>query len=55
MGTTLDEAAKTKTIRLEHTVESESFGTMGKMPGFCTAGLLAGITKGGSGIKVRGD
>jgi len=49
-----DEAAKTKTITLEHTVESEEFGTTGKNVCFCTAGLLAGIVEGAFGIKVQG-
>jgi predicted hydrocarbon binding protein len=49
-----DEAKKTKTIRLEHTVESESFGNTGKKVCYCTAGLLAGIVEGSFGIKVRG-
>jgi predicted hydrocarbon binding protein len=49
-----NEAAKTKTITLEHTVESEAFGNTGKNVCFCTAGLLAGITEGAFGIKVRG-
>jgi hypothetical protein len=49
-----NEAAKTKTITLEHTVESEAFGTTGKNVCFCTAGLLAGIVEGAFGIKVQG-
>jgi hypothetical protein len=49
-----DEAEKTKTITLEHTVESEAFGTTGKNVCFCTAGLLAGIVEGAFGIKVQG-
>jgi hypothetical protein len=49
-----NEAAKTKTITLDHTVESESFGNIGKNVCFCTAGLLAGIVEGAFGIKVRG-
>jgi predicted hydrocarbon binding protein len=49
-----NEAAKTKTITLEHTVESEAFGKTGKNVCFCTSGLLAGITEGAFGIKVRG-
>jgi uncharacterized protein len=48
-----DEAAKTKTITLGHTVESEAFGTTGKNVCFCTAGLLAGIVEGAFGIKVQ--
>jgi len=51
---TWNEAEKTKTITLEHTVESESFGNAGKKVCFCTAGLLAGIVEGAFGIKVRG-
>jgi predicted hydrocarbon binding protein len=51
---TWNEAKKTKTITLEHTVESESFGNVGKKVCFCTAGLLAGIVEGAFGIKVRG-
>ena len=49
-----DEATKTKTITLDHTVESESFGSTGKMVCFCTAGLLAGIVEAAFGIKVQG-
>jgi predicted hydrocarbon binding protein len=49
-----NEAAKTKTITLEHTVESEAFGNTGKNVCFCTAGLLAGIVEGAFGIKVQG-
>jgi predicted hydrocarbon binding protein len=49
-----NEAEKTKTITLEHTVESESMGNSGKNVCFCTAGLLAGIVEGAFGIKVRG-
>lgn len=49
-----DEATKTKTITLEHTVESEAFGTTGKNVCFCTAGLLAGIVEGAFGIRVQG-
>jgi hypothetical protein len=49
-----DEARKEKTITLEHTVESEAFGTTGKNVCFCTAGLLAGIVEGSFGIKVQG-
>lgn len=49
-----NEAEKTKTITLEHTVESESFGNTGKKVCFCTAGLLTGIVEGAFGIKVRG-
>jgi len=49
-----DEGTKTKTITLEHTVESEAFGTTGKNVCFCTAGLLAGIVEGAFTIKVQG-
>ncbi len=49
-----DESEKTKTITLEHTVESESMGNTGKSVCYCTAGLLAGIIEGAFGIKVRG-
>ena len=49
-----DESTKTKTITLEHTVESESFGNTGKPVCFCTAGLLAGIVEGAFGIRVQG-
>jgi uncharacterized protein len=49
-----DELKKEKTITLEHTVESEAFGTNGKNVCFCTAGLLAGIVEGSFGIKVQG-
>jgi predicted hydrocarbon binding protein len=49
-----NEADKTKTITLEHTVESESMGSSGKTVCYCTAGLLAGIVEGAFGIKVRG-
>ena len=49
-----DEAAKTKTITLEHTAESEAFGNTGKNVCFCTAGLLAGIVEGSFGIRVLG-
>ena len=48
-----NEAEKTKTITLEHTVESDSFGQTGKNVCFCTAGLLAGIVEGAYGIKVQ--
>jgi predicted hydrocarbon binding protein len=48
-----DEKAKTKTITLSHTVESESFGNIGKNVCYCTAGLLAGIIEGSFGIKVQ--
>jgi hypothetical protein len=49
-----NESEKTKTITLEHTVESESMGNTGRNVCFCTAGLLAGIVEGAFGIKVRG-
>ncbi len=49
-----NESEKTKTITLEHTVESESMGNTGKNVCYCTAGLLAGIVEGAFGIKVRG-
>jgi len=49
-----DEATKTKTMTLSHTVESESFGNTGRNVCFCTAGLLAGIVEGSFGIKVQG-
>ncbi len=49
-----NEAAKTKTMTLEHTVESEAFGSTGKNVCFCTAGLLAGIVESAFGIKVQG-
>jgi predicted hydrocarbon binding protein len=48
-----DEASKTRTITLSHTVESESFGNIGKNVCYCTAGLLAGIIEGAFGIKVQ--
>ena len=48
-----DEATKTKTMTLSHTVESESFGNTGKNVCFCTAGLLAGIIEGSFGIRVQ--
>ncbi len=47
-----DEKTKTKTITLSHTVESESFGNIGKPVCYCTAGLLAGIIEGAFGIRV---
>jgi predicted hydrocarbon binding protein len=53
IGTEWDEGTKTKTMTLEHTVESESFGNTGKTVCFCTAGLLAGIVEGSFGIKVQ--
>jgi predicted hydrocarbon binding protein len=49
-----NETAKTKTMTLSHTVESEAFGNTGKNVCFCTAGLLAGIIEGSFGIKVQG-
>ena len=49
-----NEAAKIKTMTLEHTVESEAFGNTGKHVCYCTAGLLAGIVEGAFGIKVQG-
>ncbi|MEN6443688.1 MAG: V4R domain-containing protein [Methanoregula sp.] len=49
-----DEATKTKTLTLEHTVESDAFGSTGKNVCYCTAGLLAGIVEGAFGIKVQG-
>jgi uncharacterized protein len=49
-----NEETKTKTITLDHTVESESFGNTGKHVCYCTAGLLAGIVEGSFGIKVQG-
>lgn len=48
-----NEATKTKTMTLSHTVESEAFGNTGKNVCFCTAGLLAGIIEGSFGIKVQ--
>jgi uncharacterized protein len=47
-----DEKTKTKTITLSHTVESESFGNIGKNVCYCTAGLLAGVIEGAFGIRV---
>jgi hypothetical protein len=49
-----DESTKIKTMTLEHTVESESFGNTGKNVCYCTAGLLAGIVEGSFGIRVQG-
>jgi len=49
-----NEAAKIKTMTLEHTVESEAFGNTGKHVCYCTAGLLAGIVEGAFGIRVQG-
>jgi uncharacterized protein len=48
-----DEKAKLKTITLSNTVESVSFGNVGKTVCYCTAGLLAGIIEGSFGIKVQ--
>jgi predicted hydrocarbon binding protein len=48
-----NETAKTKTMTLSHTVESEAFGNTGKNVCFCTAGLLAGIIEGSFGIRVQ--
>jgi len=48
-----NEEKKEKTITLEHTVESEAFGSTGKNVCYCTAGLLAGIIEGAFGIKVQ--
>jgi len=53
MKTEWNEAAKTKTMTLEHTVESEAFGSTGKNVCYCTAGLLAGIVEGAFGIRVQ--
>jgi hypothetical protein len=53
LKTEWNEAAKTKTMTLSHTVESEAFGNTGKNVCFCTAGLLAGIIEGSFGIKVQ--
>ncbi len=47
-----NEAEKTRSFTLAHTVESESFGKTGKNVCFCTAGLLAGIVEGAYGVKV---
>jgi len=49
-----DESTKTKTMTLEHTMESEAFGNTGKNVCYCTAGLLAGIVEGAFGIRVQG-
>jgi predicted hydrocarbon binding protein len=48
-----NEVAKTKTMTLSQTVESEAFGNTGKNVCFCTAGLLAGIIEESFGIKVQ--
>ncbi|MGA7627165.1 MAG: V4R domain-containing protein [Methanoregula sp.] len=53
LKTEWNEATKTKTMTLTHTVESEAFGNTGKNVCFCTAGLLAGIIEGSFGIKVQ--
>lgn len=47
-----NEAEKTRTFTLEHTVESESIGNTGNNVCFCTAGLLAGIIEGAYNIRV---
>ncbi|MDD1702175.1 MAG: 4-vinyl reductase [Methanoregula sp.] len=49
-----NEGKKEKTFTLEHTAESEAFGTTGKAVCYCTAGLLVGITEGAFGKKVQG-
>jgi uncharacterized protein len=49
-----NEEKKEKTITLEHTAESDAFGTTGKNVCYCTSGLLAGIVEGSFGIKVQG-
>ena len=53
IATVWDEAAKTKTMTLEHTAESEAFGNTEKAVCYCTAGLLAGIVEGAFGIRVQ--
>jgi hypothetical protein len=40
-------------MMLEHTVESEAFGTTGKNVCYCTSGLLAGIVESSFGIRVQ--
>lgn len=47
-----DKGTNAKTVTLSHTVESESFGNIGKNVCYCTAGLLAGIIEGAFGIKA---